>query len=254
MKTLPSSRPAFLACLLATFLTGCLGGGVDAAHRTAARRIGVISVLGDEARGHMAGLPAVLFAGRSQASSPDFGIDAAASASAVESIQAASPGGVVTGLQAERDDVRLPGPKRAGLFVNGNVGARRQALADAARRLAARHALNLVVMIVPWEGVNGQTGQAPDEPGYGLWTLSLFGAHLGDVSVFANFAVAAFDGGTGQPLAFKLASVYGKVDDVPQRSSLDAYSPDQRARIAGAIREIVVKGTQTQLKHMNLVP
>lgn len=241
-------------CLLAFVLTGCLGGSVDAAHRLAARRIGVISVLGDEAQGHMAGLPAVLFAGRSQASSPDFGIDAAASASAVERLRAAYPGSVVTGLQAERDRVRLLGPTRAGIFINRNLGARRQALADAARQLAARHALDLVVMIVPWDGVNGGTGQAPDEPGYGLWTLSLFGAHLGDVAVFANFAVAAFDGGTGQQLAFKLASKHDKVEDVPQRSSLNAYSPLQREQIAGTIRKIVVEGTDTQLRHMDLVP
>ena len=245
MKTFPSFALIGLACLLALLLAGCLGGSVDAAHQAAARRIGVVSALGDEAHGHLAGLPALLLAGQTHGSSADFGIDAAASAEAVKRLHAAYPGSAVMDLQAERDSVRLPAARRPGLFTGANIGERRRAMAEAARRIAARHALNLVVMIVPWEGNDGGAAQAADEPGYGFRTVSLFGAHIGDAGVFANFAVAAFDGGTGR---------HDVAEDVPQRESMAAYSPAERAKLAETIRGIVVKGVDEQLENMHLTP
>ncbi len=102
-----------------------------------------------------------------------------------------------------------------------------------------RHALNLVVLIVPSVGVNSGAGQLPNNPGYGVWTPSLFGAHIGGATVFANFAVQAFDGATGQRLPIKIASVHKMADEM---------SP------ADALRAIVLEGLDEQLAHMHLTP
>lgn len=241
-------------CLLAAVLTGCIGGTVDPEHQAAAKRIGVVSVLGDQAQGHTAGVPAILFPPRSQRAEAGSDLDAAASAHAVNRLRASHPVSAVVDLQAERGSVRLHVPTGAGLFNTGEFQTFNKDLTDAAHQLATRHALNLVVMIVPSVGTNSGAGQPPNNPGYGVWSLSLFGAHLTDATVFANFAVEAFDGSTGQRLSFKIASVHTIVDDVSPRASLDAYPPAERAKLDAALREIVLKALDEQLAHMHLTP
>ena len=145
-------------------------------------------------------------------------------------------------------------PNRVGLFNAKATTTFNQDITDAARQLATRHALNLVVMIVPAPATDSSNGQEPTDPGYGLWSVSLFGARIGDVSVFANFSVEAFDGATGQLLSIKVARERTMVDDVPPRASLDAYSPAERAKLAEALRVMVLKALDEQLAHMHLTP
>lgn len=242
------------ACLLAAILTGCVGGTVDPAHQASAKRIGVVSVLGDEAHGQVTGLPAVFFTRHNAGGSADFNLDAAASAHAANRLRASHPGSAVVDLRAERDNLHIRVPERVGLFNVKATDAFNKDITDAARQLATRHALNLVVMIVPAPATDSTNRQEPTDPGYGLWSVSIFGARIGDASVFANFSVEAFDGATGQLLSIKVARVRTMVDDVPMRASLDAYSPAERAKLAEALRELVLKALDEQLAHMRLTP
>lgn len=249
----PRRLSALCLLLLPVVLAGCLGV-VDASHLASAKRIGVLSVLGDKLNAETRGL--TIFETRHYgAEAPDFKVDEAVGQAAVQTLRSANPRAQIVPLQAERPGVQLPDSDFPLLSLVPGPRARwTRGVQEAARHLAARHHLDLVVMILPFPTTREKSNPAPNTPGYGYFALNLFGLHGSDAQVYVNGALVTFDGATGQQLALRPVNKRRQVEGVKWLGSLAAYPEAGRSALALNTQQMIADEVERQLRHSGLIP